>query len=110
MNGASPKTPPARISSHSSGRKMRFESTRAPSSPSVRSGLPARSIGRDAEGLHPALEVAELVLRLAGQEVDQAALHALAREQRVVDLLRDRHLDAVPFRQRKRRIDGVRAL
>jgi hypothetical protein len=42
----------------------------------------------------PLLHSGELVLLLAAEQVDQAALDALALEDGVVDLLRDRHLDA----------------
>ena len=47
--------------------------------------------GRDAR---PLFEARQLVLRLPRQQVDQAALDALALEQRVVDLLGDGQLDA----------------
>src|SRR5262245_65178036 len=53
-----------------------------------------RSGGSALQAVHPALEIRELVLRLAGKKVDESALDALALEQRVVDLAGDRHLDA----------------
>src|SRR5262245_42518 len=109
MNEASPKKPPATISRYSSGRKMRFESTRA-SPPSVRSRVASGSALAAAEARHPALEVGQLVLRFARQQVDQAALHALALEEGVVHLLGDRHLDAVSRRESEGRVDRVGAL
>src|SRR5258705_6397110 len=63
-----------------------------------------------AHSLGPRREVRQLVLRLAGQQVDEAALDALALEQRVVDLLGDRQLHVVATRERDRRVDGVSAL
>ena len=53
--------------------------------------------------------VAEFVLRLAGEQVHQAALDALALEQRAMDLARDRHLDAEAIGQREGRLDRVGA-
>jgi len=46
------------------------------------------------EAGHPAAVVGEFVLRLAGKEVNQTALDALALEQGALDLAGDRHLDA----------------
>jgi hypothetical protein len=57
----------------------------------------------------PLPEILQLVLGLARKQVDQAALDALAFEQRVVDLSGDRHVDAVPLGERERRIHRVRA-
>ena len=59
--------------------------------------------GRNGGACVPGLEVGELVLRFAGQEVDQAALDALALEERVVDLPGDRHLDAEARRRGRSR-------
>src|SRR6478735_4573796 len=55
----------------------------------------------------PFTEAGQLVLLLARQEIDQAALHAFALEQRVVDLLGDRHFDPEIASELKRRADGV---
>src|SRR5439155_11519402 len=71
-----------------------------------RSGTGARR----AEAVGPGAEVGQLVLRLAGEEVDEAALHALALEQGVVHLACDRHLDREPDGEGDRRVDRVGAL
>ena len=52
-------------------------------------------------GRGPPFETRQLVLRLAGEQVDEAALDALALEEGVVDLLGDGHLDAQPLGQRR---------
>src|SRR5512140_995110 len=62
------------------------------------------------QSVDPALEVGQLSLGLARQQVDEAALDALALEEGVVDLLGDRQLDAVSSGQRERGIDRVAAL
>src|SRR5947207_15708895 len=62
------------------------------------------------EPVDPALEVGQLVLRLAGEQVDEATLDTLALEERVVDLLSDRHLDPVARGQGEGRVDGIGTL
>src|SRR6187431_353696 len=65
-----------------------------------RAGCPAGSadlgrrspVGRDQA--RPFLQACQLVLLLARKQVNQAALHALAMEERAVHLLGDGHLDA----------------
>ena len=64
----------------------------------------------DAQALDPQAEVGELVLRLAGEQVDQAALDALALEQRAVDLAARSASRRLAVGQRERRIDRVGAL
>jgi signal transduction histidine kinase len=58
----------------------------------------------------PLLQACQLVLLLTAEQVDQAALHALALEERVVDLLRDGHLDTQLAGHLERRTDRVGAL
>src|SRR5262245_57769342 len=84
-------------------------SRRTSSRRSVSSFIPAFSPAV-ADALRPGREVSQLVLRLAREQIDQAALNALPLEQRVVDLLGDRHLDAVARREAECGVDGVGAL
>jgi hypothetical protein len=53
---------------------------------------------------------AQLVLRFAREQIDEAALDALALEERELDLAGDRHLDPELVREGQRRTDRVRAL
>ncbi len=78
-----------------------------------RVGRSPGTLGAAARGLTAASqspEIEQLVLRLARQQVDEAALHGLALEQRPMDLAGDGHLHAQPVGQGQRGIHGVGAL
>src|SRR4029079_13350296 len=62
-----------------------------------------------ADPVGPGREVRQLILRFSVEQVDQAALDALALEERVVDLLGDRHLDVQPTGQTQRGVHRVGA-
>src|SRR4029078_13348167 len=58
---------------------------------------------------HPEVVIGKLVLRFARQEIDHAALDALALEQSASDLAGDGHVDPEPLGQGQRSLDRVRA-
>src|SRR5512141_3228377 len=76
----------------------------------VAASLHARGGARGVGAASPFLDSGELVLLLAREQVDQAALDALALVDGVVHLLGDGHLHSMTRGELERRVNRVRAL